>query len=242
MVPKALRPHPDAADTAAVLARLRGMADPSRISGLERYGIVARHALGIPVGDLRTLARKLGRNQALSLSLWDTGIYEARLLAAFVGEPREVTRRQMDAWARSFENWAECDTACFSLFDRSEFAWAHARVWARRSKEFVKRAGFALMAALAQHDKKAADERFEPFLAVIEAEAGDDRNFVKKGASWALRGIGQRSPALRARALAIARRLAASPSLAYRFVGRDAIRELERPAVSRRKAKRAGGR
>ena len=137
------------------------------VEGMARYGIVAKRAVGVPVGTLRTLAKRLGKNQELSLELWATGLYEARLLAAFVGDPEQVTRRQMNAWAAGFENWADCDTVCFHLFDRTPFAFEKALEWSASSREFVKRAGYVLMACLAAHDKKAADARFRPFLPLI---------------------------------------------------------------------------
>ena len=141
--------------------------------------------------------------------MWESGWYEARLLAALVGDPQRVTRRQMNAWAASFENWGDCDTVCFKLFDRTPFAWEKARQWAASPREFVKRAGFVLMACLALHDKAAPDEPFLAFLPLIEKGARDERNFVMKGVSWALRAIGRRSTPLNAAALGVARRLAA---------------------------------
>jgi 3-methyladenine DNA glycosylase AlkD len=193
---------------------------------MARYGITAKKVYGISVGDLRKYARDIGQDQALSLALWKTGGYEARLLAAFVGEPERVTASQMNAWAASFENWADCDTVCFALFDQSPLAWAAARRWVTSPGEFVKRGGFALMASLAVHDKSAPDHRFAAFLPLIEKGARDDRNFVKKGVSWALRGIGMRSPPLHKSAMAAARRLAQSSGPSCRWVGNDALRYL----------------
>jgi 3-methyladenine DNA glycosylase AlkD len=158
--------------------------------------------------------------------LWKNGWYEARLLAALVGDAQRVTCRQMDAWAASFENWGDCDTVCFKLFDRSPFAWEKARQWAASPREFVKRGAFALMACLALHDKAAPDKNFLAFLPLIEKGARDERNFVMKGVSWALRSIGRRKPALNAAALKVAGRLAASGNPSCRWVGKDAVREL----------------
>ena len=222
-----------------VLAWLERRGSRRVILGMARYGIPSAGAFGVPMGSLLKLARKLGTDHALATALWKSGRHEARLLAALVGDPQRVTRRQMNAWARSFASWADCDTVCFKLFDRTPFAWEKAREWAASPREFVKRGAFALMACLALHDKAASEERFLAFLPLIEEGARDDRNFVKKGVSWALRAIGERTLALNAAALAVARRLARSEQDACRWVGKDALRELGRPGVRSRLARRA---
>ena len=209
----------------AVLTWLKRHGTRGTRDGMARYGIVAKRAFGVTVAKLQTMKKQLGKNHALALSLWSSGWYDARLLAALIDDPKLVTPRQMDAWAKSFENWADCDTACFHLFDKTPFAWAKARQWSTSSREFVKRGGFALMASLALHDKAAPDKRFLPFLPLIERGARDERNFVKKGVSWALRGIGKRK-ALRPAAIKVARRLAASSVASCRWVGKDALRQL----------------
>jgi 3-methyladenine DNA glycosylase AlkD len=203
---------------------------------MARYGIAAKRAFGVPMGTLLKLRKRLGTDHELSLALWESGWYEARLLAALVGDPQRVTRRQMNTWAASFENWGDCDTVCFKLFDRTPFAWEKARQWAASPHEFVKRGGFALMACLALHDKPAPDKRFLAFLPLIETGARDERNFVKKGVSWALRSIGRRNKALNSAALKVAKRLALSEEAACRWVGNDAVRELcrfHRPSIDR---------
>ena len=209
-----------------VLGLLRKQGTRRTIGEMARYGIEAEHAFGVPMGALLKLKKRVGTDHELSLALWTSGWYEARLLAALVGDPQRVTRRQMDGWAAGFENWGDCDTVCFKLFDRSPFAWEKARQWAASPREFVKRGGFALMACLALHDKAAPDKNFLAFLPLIEKGARDERNFVMKGVSWALRSIGRRTPALNAAALKVARRLASSEKPSCRWVGKDAVREL----------------
>jgi 3-methyladenine DNA glycosylase AlkD len=209
------------------------------VEGMARYGITAERAFGVPMGMLLSLRKRLGQDHTLSLALWETGWYEARLLAALVGDPDRVTRRQMNAWAAGFENWADCDTVCFKLFDRTPFAWEKARQWAKSPREFVKRGGFALMACLALHDKAAPDKSFLALLPLIEKGARDERNFVKKGVSWALRAIGQRNLALNTAALATARCLSLAEEAACRWVGKDALRELAGPKVRARLARGA---
>ncbi len=195
---------------------------------MARYAIPSDHALGVPVGKIRDLGKRLGRNHELAQALWETGIYEARMLAAFVDEPALVTPAQMDRWCRDFDNWAICDTLCFHLFDKTRPAFRKVGQWAKLKGEFQERAGFALLASLALHDKKADTALFAERMPLIERAASDKRNFVKKGVSWALRGIGLRRPELRAAAVQVATRLAASEDAAERWVGKDALRDLGR--------------
>ena len=203
---------------------------------LARFGITANKAFGVSMANIQVLAKRLGRNHDLAAALWDTGWYEARMLTSFVDEPARVTPAQMDRWCRDFDNWGICDTVCFFLFDRTPHAWTKVAQWHDKRDEFIKRAAFALIACLALHDKSAGDEPFAESLLLIERAATDDRNFVKKGVSWALRGVGRRSAALNAAAVTVARRLADSPQAAARWVGKDALRDLTKPAVIRRLA------
>ena len=223
----------------AVLDRLERQGSARiREDMLKRYGIVAPKAYGVSVGAIQRVAKSLGRDHDLALALWATGWYEARLLTAYVDQPERVSSAQMDRWARDFDNWGVCDTLCFCLFDRTPHAWRKVDQWAGRRQEFVRRAAFALLASLALHDKATDDAPFRARLPLIERAAADERNFVKKGVSWALRSIARRSPALHTASLELARRLAASEAPAERWVGKDALREMTkgRKAV-RRKAK-----
>ena len=172
--------------------------------------------------------------------LWKSGWYEARMLAAMMDDPGQVTRRQMNAWARDFDNWGICDTVCWHLFDYTPFAWESIRGWSTSRDEFVKRAAFAMMAGQAGHNKTATDAEFVALLPLIETGAGDERNFVKKAVSWALRRIGHRSLALHGAAVKLAQRLAASDQAPKRWVGKDALRDLSRPMVRARLARRTG--
>jgi 3-methyladenine DNA glycosylase AlkD len=214
--------------SAAVLAKLEKMGSRANVAGMARYGIVAKKAYGVSVGDLRAMAKQLGRDHDLAAKLWKSGVQEGRMLAVFLEDPKLVTSRQMDAWAKDFENWADCDTACFHLFDKTPLAWKKIDQWSKRKEEFVKRAAFALLASVALHDKAAPDAPFLRSLKLIERGAADDRNFVKKGVSWALRGIGHRNPKLRAAALKTAAKLSESEIASARWIGKDAIRDLGR--------------
>ena len=174
-------------DAPEVLVWLERKGTRKTVDSLARYGIVADRAFGVTVGTLLQLAKRLGKDHALAADLWKSGWYEARLLATMVDDPGQVTRKQMNAWAADFDNWGICDTACFHLFDRTPFAWEKARQWATSPREFVKRAGFAMMAGQAGHDKAAPDAQFLALMPLIEKGARDDRNFVMKGVNWALR-------------------------------------------------------
>jgi 3-methyladenine DNA glycosylase AlkD len=202
--------------------------------GLARYGIVTPKAFGVPVGAMLKFAKRHGKDHALAAELWRSGWYEARLLAAMIDDPKQVTRRQMSAWAGEFDNWGVCDTVCWHLFDYTPFAWETLRRWSTSPREFVKRAAFAMMAGQAGHNKNATDTQFLALLPLIERGARDDRNFVKKAVSWALRRIGGRSLPLHTAALALAARLAASDQPSCRWVGKDALRDLSRPMVRAR--------
>lgn len=218
----------------AALHWLRRHATKATADAMARYAIPSDHAFGVSMANIQQLAKHLGRNQVLAEALWETGWYEARTLAAYVGEPDRLTSAQMDRWCRDFGNWAICDTLCFALFDRSPHAWKKVALWAGRRDEYAKRAGFALLASLALHDREAADAQFVEGLSLIEREANDGRNFVKKGVSWALRSIGRRrSPKLKAAALATATRLAQSPDPAARWIGKDALRDFAKAARKR---------
>ena len=216
---------------AEALAALEVRGTAATREGMARYGIVATRAFGVTVGDIRQVAKGLGRDHALADELWRSGWYDARLLAAFVDDPKAVTPEQMDRWAADCENWADCDTICFHLFDKTPHAFAKVDQWASDEREFVRRAAFALLASLALHDKKCADEPFLQRLPLIAAAATDQRNFVKKGVSWALRGIGGRkSPVARGAARALADDLAASCDKTARWIGKDAQRAFAKAA------------
>ena len=210
------------------LRRLRAAAEPGGKEGMARFGIDPARALGVRVPHIRRIAKEAGRDHKLAAALWKSGIHEARILASMVDEPDKVTPAQMDRWAKAFDSWDVCDQCCMNLFDRTPHAWAKALEWSRREEEFVKRAGLALMACLAWHDKAAPDKAFAPFFPAIERAAEDPRNFVKKAASWALRQTGKRSPGLHRQAMKSARGLSKAGAPAARWVGKDALRELER--------------
>jgi 3-methyladenine DNA glycosylase AlkD len=227
------------ARVANALASLKRKGSKAGRDGMARYAIPSDRAFGVSMKDVQALGKMLGRDHALALALWDTGFYEARALCAYVDEPARVTAAQMDRWCRDFDNWATCDTLCFALFDRTPHAWRKVAAWTKRKPEFERRAGLALLASLALHDKSADDAPFVTLLPLVERVADDQRNFVRKAASWALRSVGGRSAALNAQVIALARRLAASDDRTARATGKEVLRELAKPAVQKRLARNA---
>jgi 3-methyladenine DNA glycosylase AlkD len=222
----------------SVIASLKRMASKKVRDGMARFAIPSDKAFGVSVGAMRQLAKKLGRSHELAAGLWESGWYEARMMAAFVDDPTEVTPAQMDRWCGEFDNWAICDTVCFHLFDRTRHAWKKLAPWAKLKEEFPKRGAFALLWGLTVHDKAADDEKFAQGLVLIERAATDERNFVKKAVNMALRAIGKRNRELHALAVATAQRLAESKDATARWNGKDALRELASSSVRRRLAKK----
>jgi 3-methyladenine DNA glycosylase AlkD len=229
-------PHSLDDEVASAITWLKRHSTKHNRDGMARYGIPSANAFGVSVANIRVLAKRLGRNHELAAALWDTGVYEARMLTSFVDEPARVTSAQMDRWCRDFDNWAICDTLCFHLFDRTPHAWQKVAQWCDRDEEFVKRAAFALLWGLTVHDKQSDDVPFAEGLRFIERAATDERHFVKKAVNMALRAVGKRNRALNGAAVAVARQLANSPHAAARWVGKDALRELTSPSVIRRLA------
>ncbi len=217
-----------------VIDRLRSLGDPKGVEGMTRFGIQSSNSFGVSVPQLRTLAREVGRDHMLAMKLWETGLHDARLLATMVDDPRKVTLEQMDKWVRDFDSWDVVDGSCGNLFDKTPFAVAKAKQWCKREEEFVKRAGFVMMAELAVHDKEAKEKVFLDFLPLIVGGASDERNFVKKAANWALRQIGKRNMKLNKAAVSTARRIRKIDSGAAKWVAADALRELKSPQVLKR--------
>ena len=210
-----------------VLAELKKFASPANVKGMARFGINSTNTLGVSIPTVRGIAKPHRLDHALALKLWESGIHEARILAAFVDDPKQVTESQMEVWVKDFDSWDVCDQVCSGLFDKIPLAYRKAVQWCKRPEEFVKRAGFVLMACLAVHDKKSGDEAFEKFLPSIIREAKDDRNFVRKAVNWALRQIGKRNNHLRVKAVKVAHELSESDSKSARWIGKDALRELK---------------
>lgn len=214
-------------DCDSLMARLKALANAENVTGMARFGINPHNTLGISVAVLRGIAKETGRDHALALRLWESGIHEARILATLVDVPGQVDEAQMERWALDVDSWDVCDQLCSNLFVRTPYSRTKALAWSAREETFVKRAGFVLMTQLAVKDRKADDAAFLVYLPVIAREAHDERHFVKKAISWALRQIGKRSPALNVAAIQTAQAIARQESKAARWVASDALRELQ---------------
>ncbi len=210
-----------------VIKCLKAKANKRNVAGMAHFGINPKNTLGVNLPFLRSLGQQIGRDHSLAQKLWATEIHEARILAALIAEPTQVTERQMERWAKDFDSWDVCDQVCSNLFDKTPFAWDKAIEWSQRPEEFVKRAGFVLMAVLAVHDKKAGDKAFLKFFPYLKKEAIDQRNFVKKAINWALRQIGKRNLVLNREALKLCAQISALDSLAARWIAADALRQLK---------------
>lgn len=210
-----------------IIANLKLYANAQAVQGMARLGIRPTQALGIPIPTLRKMAKESGRDQALAVALWDSGIHEARILASMIAEPQRTSAQLMDAWVNDFDSWDICDQVCGNLFGKTPYAYQKVMQWCQQEKEFVRRAGFVMMAELAVHDKKARDEVFLPFFPLIKQYAGDERNFVKKAVNWALRQIGKRNSHLRTLARECANEIQRMDSRTAKWVARDALRELQ---------------
>lgn len=217
-----------------VIDRLKAHSDSAAVEGMARFGINPTNTLGVSTPVLRKMAKEIGRTHPLAQKLWASEIHEARILAAMVDDPQKVTAAQMERWVKDFDSWDVCDQCCSNLFDKTAFAHQKAFEWSSRKEEFVKRAGFVLMAALAVHDKNAGNSQFQSFLPIIERESTDERNFVRKAVNWALRQIGKRNLTLNRLALKTAKQIQKKISRSARWIASDAIRELMSASVQKK--------
>lgn len=226
-------------DVTSIIKKLERHAVPKNKGGMARFGIETRSALGVSVPSIRKTAKEIRKDHELAIELWKSGIHEARILASMIDDPKKVTEAQMNEWVKDFDSWDLCDQCCMNLFDKTPFAYEKAMEWAKNDTEFIKRAGYAMMASLAVHDKKANDGKFYPFLHAIAKGCNDDRNFVKKAVNWALRQIGKRNKKLNQLAIKTANEIVTLDSKPARWIASDALQELQNEAVLNRLAKKA---
>jgi len=217
-----------------LIKKLKSLSNSEALAGMARFGINPKNTYGVSIPVLRKMAKEIGENHVLAQRLWNSDIHGARILAGMIDSPDEVTEKQMERWAKDFDSWDVCDQVCSNLFDRTNFAHKKAIDWSRRGEEFVKRAGFVLMAALSVHDKEAKDDVFLKFLPIIKRQAQDERNFVKKAVNWALRQIGKRNRSLNQMAIKTAKDIQGVDSKAAKWIASDAIRELTSASVQKR--------
>lgn len=217
-----------------ILKRLESLSDPEAAEGMARYGITANRVYGVTIPNLRALAREIGKDHVLAGKLWEADSRETRILASMVAEPAKATEGEIERWVHDFDSWEVCDQCCMNLIEKTGFAYEKAAEWSSSGREFVKRAGFVMMARLAVSDKKAEDDKFVGFLPIIKRHADDERNFVKKAVNWALRQIGKRNLDLNKLSIRTAEHIQRMDSKAARWVAADALRELKSEAVRKR--------
>jgi 3-methyladenine DNA glycosylase AlkD len=217
-----------------ILKKLESLSDPKAVEGMARFGISPKNTFGVSIPNLRKIAKEIGTDHLLAQKLWTSDIRETRILASMIDDPTMVTEDQMEKWVRDFDYWEICDQCCMNLFKKTKFAYQKAVEWSSREEEFVKRAGFVLMACLAVSDKKADNKQFERFLPIIKREATDNRNYVKKAVNWALRQIGKRNLNLNRRAIEIANEIKKINSKSAKWIASDALRELESEKLQKR--------
>jgi 3-methyladenine DNA glycosylase AlkD len=221
--------------TNAVLTELYSKANPENVEEMKRFGIKStNNMLGISAKPLFAIAKKIGTNQELALELWKTGIYDARILSILIADPKKIKMSTMNTWAKDFDNWAICDCACMHCFRDTPYGHELAVKWVKRKEEFVRRAGFTLIATLCVHDKKSDDKVFLKYLSIVYKYTTDERNYVKKAVNWALRQIGKRNLKLNAAAIKMAKKIHKLDSSSAKWIASDALRELQSPAVQKR--------
>ncbi len=214
-----------------VLKKLKSLGDQKNIEGMKRYNIASVKAFGVTAPNIRTLATMIKKDHPLAIGLWKTEYHEARILAAMIADPGSADLKLLDSWANEIVNWAQCDNCCSELFEKTTFAYELPFRWSKNKKEFVRRAGIVMIAALAVHDKGAKDAEFEKFFPLLRKYSADERNFVKKAVNWALRQIGKRNIRLHKKAIALAEEIQNIPSPAAKWIAADALRELRNPKI-----------
>ncbi|NMC76942.1 MAG: DNA alkylation repair protein [Candidatus Methanofastidiosa archaeon] len=215
----------------SIVDELKSLSDPNTLEGMSRYGINVEKALGVSIPKLRLLAKKIGINHELALSLWNVDYHETKFLAGMIDDPKLITSEQMEKWVKDFDSWDVCDQTCNNLFRKSPLAFSKAFEWCKRDEEFIKRAGFVLMANLAVHDKKREDKDFELFLKEVYSGSNDDRVYVKKAVNWALRQIGKRNNNLNKKAIETANNIKNLEFKSAKWIASDALRELNNPKI-----------
>lgn len=216
-----------------IINKLKKKSNPKNVAGMARFGISSKNTLGVSVVTLRAIGKDIKKEtkdkdaiHKLALELWKTEIHEARILATIIDIPELVSENQADSWVKDLDSWDTCDQFCMNLMNRTSFAFKKVTDWANRDEEFVRRAGFALVAALTVRDKTATDKQFEKFFPLIKKYSTDERNFVRKAVNWALRQTGKRNKTLLPKAIKLAEEIEKIDSKSARWIAKDALREL----------------
>ena len=217
-----------------IVAKLKSKANPDNLKGMARYGISTTNRLGNSIPFLRELAKEIGKNHKLALGLWKEGIDETRILASMIGEEDKLTEVQCEKWVADFNSWDVCDQICMNLFKKLPFAEKKIKEWAKREEEFVKRAAFSLIACITVYDKDKPDNEFIKFFPLIKKAATDERNYVKKAVSWALRNIGKRNKSLNKEVIKFAKKLEKTDHKSARWIAKDTLKDIQKEKITKR--------
>ncbi|MDO8740800.1 MAG: DNA alkylation repair protein [Candidatus Woesearchaeota archaeon] len=217
-----------------VIKQLKSLRNSENVKGMVRFGIRPKAKVyGIPIPELRKIAKFIKKDHKLALKLWDSKIHEAKILAGLIADPEKTTEKQINKWVKNFDSWDICDQTCMNLFCKTRFAYKKVFEFSKRKEEFVRRTAFALISALAVHDKKATNKDFVKFFSIIEKAVFDERNFVKKAVNWSLRQIGKRNPVLNKKSISLAKKIIKINSKSAKWIAGNAIRELESKKIQK---------
>lgn len=221
-----------------VISQLKKHSNPDNVAGMARFGISSTNTLGVNVPTLRNLAKQIKKDHPLAIELWQTGIHEARILASMIADPKQTDKKLMDDWVKDFDSWDVCDQVCSNLYEKVlPLAYSKAVEWSKSDQEFIKRAGYVLMARFAVGKKQISDQQLIDLFPILKSGATDERNFVKKAVNWALRQIGKRNRVLHPLVLKLCFEIQQTDSKAAKWIAKDAIRELEdKKTIARIKA------
>jgi 3-methyladenine DNA glycosylase AlkD len=217
-----------------IIAKLKTNANPDNLEGMARYGMDTTNRLGNSIPTLRKLAKEIGKNHKLALELWKEGIDETRILASMIGEEDKLTEKDAEKWVGDFNSWDVCDQVCMNLFEKMPFVQKKIKEWSKREEEFVKRTAFSLIACIAWHNKELPDKELMKFFTVIKKGAKDERNYVKKAVSWALRNIGKKNKKLNKEVIKFAKELEKSDIKSAKWIAKDTLRDIQREKVTKR--------
>ncbi|MBY8999939.1 MAG: DNA alkylation repair protein [Candidatus Heimdallarchaeota archaeon] len=217
-----------------ILREFKSLSDPKSVEGMARFGITPSKTFGIRIPVLRKIAKKIKKDRELAHELWRLGFRETMILASMIDDPKQVTEEQMNSWVKDFDYWEICDQTIMNLFEKTEFAYKKAFEWSSSDEEFIKRAGYVMIARLAVSDKEAENKSFTQFFPIIAKGATDSREMVKKGVNWALRQIGKRNLNLNKEAIKVAKSIFQQDSNDAKWVAKDAIKELESESIQKR--------
>lgn len=198
----------------------------------DKFGIQSNKSLGIYHKDLDRLEKQIGKDTKLAIELFDSGIYEARILCSKIFDPNDLNIKHIQKWVKYFENWEICDSFSMKLFAKSKYALKVISIYSNHKNEFSKRACYSTIAAYCMADKYADNKVYISFIPLILNAANDERVYVKKSVSWALRNIGKRNKDLKKVAILTAQKMKTLKSKSALWISNDVLRELQNKNIN----------